>query len=342
MTAVLVSSITVIPQTETVEAATAVDEITVATCNNLDDIALVEPQVTYTWVTDDDATEEYIAKFEVKQDSFLYLAETQVSRETLSTLNGGRVAIYSDRTFLDSVIDSLSGTDEYACTFVKAGIYYLHIWSAQNDGTLHYKTPAQVTAAISVIPTNKVLTYDIKVNKNKSAATITFTNNIGNVMLKDARIANSDISDVDINASDWNESNDGVTKFTFDGFDRTTYKVTSNGTYTIRLAYSYNSWWDTYKGISYTIKVKGLDNTKPTVSGVKNKKTYTKAVTIKASDKGSGLKSATLNGKKIKVSKLKSGYKVSKAGTYTLKVTDKAGNTKTIKFTIKSAKKKSK
>jgi hypothetical protein len=86
------------------------------------------------------------------------------------------------------------------------------------------------------------------------------------------------------------------------------------------------------KMIVFTVK---LDKTKPTVTGVKNKKTYTKAVTIKASDADSGLKSATLNGKTIKISKLTSGYKVSKNGTYTLKVTDKVGNTTTIKFTIK-------
>ncbi len=72
------------------------------------------------------------------------------------------------------------------------------------------------------------------------------------------------------------------------------------------------------------------DTTKPTVTGVKDGKKYSKAVTIKYSDKESGIKKATLNGKKIK-----SGTKVSKKGKYTLKVTDKAGNTKTVKFTIK-------
>ena len=71
------------------------------------------------------------------------------------------------------------------------------------------------------------------------------------------------------------------------------------------------------------------DNTKPTVSGVKNGKTYKKAVTVKFSDKY-GIKSAKLNGKAIK-----SGKKVSKKGSYTLKVADKAGNVTTVKFKIK-------
>lgn len=78
------------------------------------------------------------------------------------------------------------------------------------------------------------------------------------------------------------------------------------------------------KTISFTI-----DATKPTVKGVKNNKTYKKACTITFSDKY-GIKSAKLNGKSIKTKK-----KVSKKGSYTLKVTDKAGNTTTVKFKIK-------
>lgn len=77
------------------------------------------------------------------------------------------------------------------------------------------------------------------------------------------------------------------------------------------------------------------DKIKPSVKGVKNKKVYKKAVTIKFSDKQSGIKKATLNGKKIK-----SGKKVKKNGKYTLKVYDKAGNCTTVKFTIKIKKKK--
>lgn len=73
-----------------------------------------------------------------------------------------------------------------------------------------------------------------------------------------------------------------------------------------------------------------IDTTKPSVSGVKNGKAYKTARTIRFSDKGSGIKTANLNGKAIK-----SGKKVSKKGTYTLNVTDKAGNQKIITFKIK-------
>ncbi len=71
-----------------------------------------------------------------------------------------------------------------------------------------------------------------------------------------------------------------------------------------------------------------IDRTKPSIKGVKNGKTYKKAVTIKFSDKN-GIQSAYLNGKIFR-----NGSKASKKGTYTLKVTDNAGNVKTVKFKI--------
>lgn len=72
-----------------------------------------------------------------------------------------------------------------------------------------------------------------------------------------------------------------------------------------------------------------IDNKAPVVKGVKNGKKYTKAVILKFSD-NTGIKTAKLNGKKIK-----SGKKVTKKGSYTLIVTDKANNAKSVKFKIK-------
>lgn len=89
----------------------------------------------------------------------------------------------------------------------------------------------------------------------------------------------------------------------------------------------------------YTVKVKLLSGKTKTISFIVDKKkptvnvkakTYKKAVTLKFSDKLSGIKKAALNGKTIKNKK-----KVSKKGSYTLKVTDKAGNTTSVKFKIK-------
>lgn len=72
-----------------------------------------------------------------------------------------------------------------------------------------------------------------------------------------------------------------------------------------------------------------VDSKKPTTN-VKNNKTYKKAIKIIFKDGVSGIKKATLNGKKIS-----SGKKVAKNGTYILKITDKAGNVKKVKFKIK-------
>lgn len=85
-------------------------------------------------------------------------------------------------------------------------------------------------------------------------------------------------------------------------------------------------WYSLY----YTLtNAKKPDTTKPTITGVKNGKTYKKAITIKFSDK-SGIKKATLNNKKIK-----NGVKVKKNGSYTLIVTDKAGNSRMVRFKIR-------
>ncbi|MCM1258725.1 MAG: hypothetical protein NC307_12835 [Roseburia sp.] len=77
------------------------------------------------------------------------------------------------------------------------------------------------------------------------------------------------------------------------------------------------------KNVEFTI-----DTTKPKTN-MKNK-TYKKGVKITFSDKIAGIKSATLNGEKIK-----SGKKVNKAGSYKLVLTDKAGNTKKVNFKVK-------
>ncbi len=71
-----------------------------------------------------------------------------------------------------------------------------------------------------------------------------------------------------------------------------------------------------------------VDRKKPTTN-VKNNKVYKKNIKLKFKDSVSGIKKATLNGKKIK-----SGKTIKKNGNYTLKLTDKAGNVKVVKFTI--------
>ena len=78
-----------------------------------------------------------------------------------------------------------------------------------------------------------------------------------------------------------------------------------------------------------TVKFK-VDKTAPSISGVANAKSYNKSARYKVVDKISGFKSVTLDGKTVKTS-----GRVKTKGSHTLKVTDKAGNTKTITFTVK-------
>lgn len=78
-----------------------------------------------------------------------------------------------------------------------------------------------------------------------------------------------------------------------------------------------------------------VDSSSPKVLGVKAGKYYKKTVKVKFSDKDSGIKKATLNGKAIK-----NGKKVSKTGKYTVKVYDKAGNCTSLKFYIDKVKPK--
>lgn len=72
-----------------------------------------------------------------------------------------------------------------------------------------------------------------------------------------------------------------------------------------------------------------IDTDKPKAN-VSNNGVYEKGKKLTFSDKGTGLKSATLDGKNVK-----SGKKLTKAGSHRLVLTDKAGNQTTIKFTVK-------
>lgn len=97
-------------------------------------------------------------------------------------------------------------------------------------------------------------------------------------------------------------------------------KVSKEGSYVLVVA---------DKAGNSTVVRFAIDKTAPKVSGVSHGKTYKGSRTIKFTDNKS-VKTATLNGKAVK-----SGTKVSKKGNHTLKVSDRAGNVTTVRFTIK-------
>lgn len=128
-----------------------------------------------------------------------------------------------------------------------------------------------------------------------------------------------------LTVSDKNLDTVMVNDVTFKG---TTIKLDKENTYNIVVTDKAGN----VKTVTYYV-----DMTAPKIKGVKANKTYKKAVTVKFSDK-SGIKKVTVNKKKLSASQIKKGYKIKKKGKYTIKVWDKAGNTKTIKFTIKKKK----
>lgn len=103
-----------------------------------------------------------------------------------------------------------------------------------------------------------------------------------------------------------------------------TFEITKNGWYTVRLRDNEGNF------VLSRIQITNIDKKAPTISGVANKKSYKKGTIIKFSDKDSGIRKATLNGKNVK-----SGVKATTIGKNTLKVYDNAGNVKSIIFYIK-------
>jgi hypothetical protein len=204
--------------------------------------------------------------------------------------------------------------------YLEAGTYYIRTTAKYSWG---YSTAFTKKICIGSVDADQLLKTKVKVNGNKNKATISVDSSALGQAADTLQYVAGSYTMKDVDNKIW-KSSQAVTADT-----TTKFCVTKNGTYTIRVKVKYASNSSNTVSVSVPVKVSGLDNKKPLVTGVKNGKTYKKPVTVKFSDKTSGIKKATLNGKTIR-----SGKKVSKKGSYTLKVTDKAGNTKTVKFKI--------
>lgn len=195
------------------------------------------------------------------------------------------------------------------CSFHLAkGTYYVVLSSKERVDT---------RCSITAVPTKKV--FGLTANKNK----LTLTNKLigsNSVFLMQGKYSASSGS---------YPSKGGV-----DMFMGTSKIVSESGVYTAAFVLKSNPSdlsLGTLKPTKYnSVFVTTLvDIDKPIISGVKNNGSYKKAV-VRFSDKHSGVKSAKLNGKSIK-----SGARVTKKGSYKLTVTDKHGNSKTVKFRVK-------
>jgi hypothetical protein len=275
--------------------------------------------------------EDYFS-FTLKKDSWVYLGANYSQFD----YNGGstHITIYSNESMSNVIAEYGYGYWEYTKEmndFWSAGTYYVYVrtYLANFDSF-----NANVNIIGAAIPVDKIFTYSTKVSKKMDSATVTMKCALGKYV-KYVQFRPDTAGSEEVNNSKyWKHVVDG--DYWYSGASDTlvldkqdggySTSVTKNGKVTFLLMMD-NNYTKRYAG---TYKVTGIDTKKPTVSGVKNGKTYKKAVTITFSDDGSGVKSAKLNGKSIK-----SGKTVSESGSYKLVVTDKAGNKKTVKFKIK-------
>lgn len=265
-------------------------------------------------------------KFTIDEDS---LVKITVFAQGLATANYNAaedpVCLYSNSSMSNKV--KRFSQDETAVMFLDAGTYYM---SARLLHDQEGEAKFRFNFTVGAVPVSNLIKVSQELSANKDSVTVS-VNADGFGKVKALQYVNKLVTFDNIDSKtvwyetdgySWYNEVEGTTLL--DGGD-TTFTVKNNGTYTVRVT-------DTEFGLSYSVpfEVSGIDTTAPVISGAANGKTYKNAVTIKFSDKESGIKTATLNG-----SAVKTGKKISKAGSYTLKVTDKAGNTKTIKFKIK-------
>ena len=211
---------------------------------------------------------------------------------------------------------------------MKKGTYYVE---TQTSWENYSSFTSNVNTIIASIPIKKVFAAKVSTAKNKDKAVVKWENVLGSyVDFAEFQPGNVSISNVksstywkykiiDDNFGGGNKSCQVLKEK--DGYY--TFTVTKIKKCTIMLEDTNDQRWS-------TVLNTGIDVNKPVVKGIKNNKTYTKAVKVTFSDKESGIKSAKLNGKAIK-----SGQAVNKSSTYTLVVSDKAGNKTTVKFKIK-------
>jgi hypothetical protein len=318
-------------QTQT-KASTKFSDAKIATISDASEIETIDAMYTQQCAivgrNSEEVKEDYFS-FTLKKDSWVYLTANYSQFDH----NGGstHITIYSNESMSNVKAEYGCGyweTTKQINDFWSAGTYYVYV----RTHLANYESfNANVNIIGAAIPVNKIFTYSTKVSKKMDSATVTMKCALGDyaqyVQFRPDTNGSEDLN----NTKYWKNVTSG---YWYSGASDTqvldkqdggySVSVTKNGKVTFMIM--------TTSGVRYAgiYKVTGIDTKKPTVSGVKNGKTYKKAVTITFSDDASGVKSAKLNGKSIK-----SGKTVSAAGSYTLVVTDKAGNKKEIKFKIK-------
>lgn len=288
---------------ETVNAATTMEEAKVITVDSMDEIT--EKAVISCESSLDNSTSVF--KAYIPQDSIVQIDYSGIT-------DGGNywnVGFYANEALTAEIFTD----SEYATSGTYSGdTKYYHLTKGNYYILLNSKRKVDARVSISALPVSKA--FAMKVNKN----TITLVNN-GPTNVS-TFVCDGKYSNKSGNYPHADELKESFTKVNKSGYYTAVFVLGGNSN-----SFSLNGLNPSkYKSVFIT---KLVDIDKPVVTGVKNGGTYKKAV-IRYSDKHSGVKSATLNGKSVK-----SGVKVTKAGSYKLIVTDNYGNKTTVKFKIK-------
>lgn len=338
MLLVVVMGIILITNQSTETHAAAVAVVTVPNVSNVSQVGDVNAiNSTKITLSNEIRTAEYCVQVTLNSDAYVFFtggysdANSAEAEALISTKL--EVFINSSYTGLKGSYDwgYEKNTDQSnnVSFFLNKGTYFVRVTSHTNYPFYDYEGNINITAV--AIPVDEIFKVDQKVSNNKNSVTVSMQNRLGtyidSVQYTSGSIGIDSKSDNKIWKYNYMGSYFGGKHNTvlLDGLGSGySFTVKKNGKYTILI--------EAKDGERYSvvINVQGIDTVKPIIKGVKNNKNYKKSVSVKFFDKGSGIKSAKLNGKRIK-----SGKKIKKPGKYKLVVTDRAGNKNTIKFRIK-------
>lgn len=335
MAAVLtVCGAAVIPQPEAVEAAGTVAWETVSP-SVLSDMTNFDRDVSLTWKVDyqlngDAGVKEQTnyAKFTLAEKCVVRIHQSSENEDAFATKK--EFALYGNESMgtalVTNGIDYGSGDDWLV---LDAGTYYM---TCKSELYMSGQSNHTIKISIGAVPAAKAVTFVQTPSANKDKVTVSIQQHLSSAVTEYQYQAGN----VDTSAK-WNwgtlTHEEGVT--TLQSTADPKFVADKNGWYTVRVLIESTVAFNQDLTFCAQVNVTGIDTKKPVISGVKNKKAYKKAVTIKFSDGtgGSGIASAKLNKKSVKT-----GKKITKDGVYTLVVTDKAGNSNTVKFTVDKTK----
>ena len=290
----------------------------------------------------------------MSEESVVVLKTSCTSNEASSYVKAAS-AIYSDSAATTKVVNSLDihSNDKPTVNvlILKPGTYYVTVLANQWNGSGSGKAELTgiASASIAYIPLSKF--YDIQQVQGDGVTTVNVKHHGGsfvkrleysetysmreqNEMSVWSYYSYGELYDGDEEVGEVYRLDPSMNGYTFDATKSAWYGVNSLLCGDDSDEYCHAFAEVDVKVNSKAVKPEKKDTKKPTVTGVKNGKKYTKAVKIKFKD-ASGIKYAKLNKKNIK-----SGYKVKKSGKYKLTVVDKAGNKRIVKFRVSIPKKR--